>query len=418
MNKKRLYVSEQSEWNKEISQTSIEDNELNVRVVKNGYVLPLRIQAGHDVTCGCAEGGVCDENGAWITGSADSEHAGFTCNKGYTFRKEETTYVDKKVIYGGVFYKHFGVMLMRSLARLWWLAEEKEHMHVVFLLEPDKPEKARNYASQVMSVLTRNQDWTYSFVEKITQFTEIIVPDEAYSSHYHLNRMMILPYNIMMANSQSSTQNNYKKVYLSRGSSRNDGINEEYYEKFFGDLGFKVFSFSDLCLTDLISIISNAEELAYTYGTIANAAVLFSDNNTIHICLLRANDVDWWFPLHYNLMQLRKLDWFIVEATMNPYPMFHDMGNGAYLYFPTKQFEEFVHENICAEYKRPKKMPLNLIAQYSLLWASKHVYRPDYFKSLNRPDLFPLLQQYASVILRKKLDKKKYIEQSAYNKIK
>lgn len=402
----RLYISEQREWKEEIEKTTISNSELGYKVVSDGFILPLRIQPGRDEKCGCMEGGVCDSSRQFFAGSAEKEQKGFVCNSSYTFVPDEAIISDAHVVYGGVFYHHFGVMLMRSLSRLWWIAKNKKQ-HVVFLLDPYESGKARKYADEVMHLLGMDCI-SYSFVEQITQYAEIIVPDEAYSSHYKLNVNILLPYDVLK--NRFIDNFSHRKVYLSRGKSRNDGINEVVYESFFRDMGYEVVLFSELSFSNLVRIIANADELAYTYGTIANAAVLFAKNNTKHTCLLRANDVDWWFALHYGLMKLRKVNCYIVEATRNPYPMYHDMGGGAYLYFPTKQFEKYVRDTTdFIDYKSPSKVPLYLIAQYSLLWASKHVYRPSYFKSLGRPELFPLLQQYAKQFLGVKLKEEKYI---------
>jgi len=117
---RRFYFNNREDWESAVRKDRFSDRNLKVEVVENGIVLPSRPKTPRGF-----EGGICDKNFNFVAGYArDCKGVGDFWGSligSYSVDKEELTYLDEDVIFGGALMPHFGHFMMESLGRLWYV---------------------------------------------------------------------------------------------------------------------------------------------------------------------------------------------------------------------------------------------------------------------------------------------------------
>lgn len=405
--KERLYVQDKENI-KKVLDSALSPINPTCQTIKNGIVLPLLIDENYLIKE--YKGGVCNCAGDFVTGCMDTE-TGFSCKRKYDcfgkIKKE-----NKTVIYGGVFFDHFGVMLLQSLLRLWWIVEnENNDYDVAFLCEPDS-KKSENFCKEIAKLLKIKK---YEIIKEPTQFSEVIVPDQAMITHDKISEKFFWPFNKIKNNlMEKYPEKTPEKIYFSRSkfpriSGKPDSINEEYFEDFYRRRGFEIFYPEQLPLEQQIRLVSGAKEYVSTYGTLAHFGPLFLDSGAKQIMLSRAPSIDRWVSMQFSLLKLKKLDWYYIRGTKNPYLTYHD--GGVFFYYPTKQFISFLDDSGIKYTEDELKWDVSTekMKFYLQQWLSVYT-NPRAFKALNRPDYFPIIQSLYFSATGKKLDPKDFLE--------
>ena len=411
--KKRIYAEYAKTLAGIISRKCNTFEQLNVKEVEGAIMLPLKDIRKNITDYSPYEGGVCTKEGDFAAGSAILQRR-FACNAAYEFNYDTVIKSDETVVFGGVFYHHFGIMLLLSLTRFWWIVKNRKLPYrIAFLLEPGNSADAENHLKRIIDLLHIPME-QYLIVDKPTEFSKVIIPDETlisadeavnikYMDIYHYIRDSII---------SEYGYCDVKKLYLSRSryikfNNKCDGINEEYYENFYKKRGFTILHPEEMPLEEQIRYIASADEIVSTYGTLSHMASLFMKENSSQIMLLRTQYIDNWFPIQATLLNMKAIDWFIVEAAKNPYPSLHD--GGAFLYCPTDYFKAFIKD--CAVIYDDSELEVTIsddnIKKYMIRWLEAYS-SPWAFKRLSHPDLFPVLQSLCYMTTGKILDKNDY----------
>lgn len=412
---KRIFAANADDFAKELKIRHISDEELSVRYMQNAVILPLRKNKAFPEKKNAFQGGVCDHNFRFLAGSSVEEPR-FSCPESYEVSPSEIRERSETVIFGGVFFHHFGIMLLLSLTRFWWIIQNLELPYrLIFLSES---EKAEGYLKAWMELL-KIPDERYEVLKDPAAFREVIVPDEVLTStEGDINQRFFEPFTYFrdMVLSEDGTAED-QKIYLSRKNytkywKDGDGLNEEYYEDFFQKRGFTVIHPQELSLREQIRRIASAKVIAGTYGTLSHLCSLFAMPGTKLYMLLRSGIMDPWFSAEAAILEKLDLDWYIIESVKNPYPVMHEIG--VYLYAPTEYFRNFLMaENIpFAEEELTNKVSAEMMKEFLTRWLSCYG-SPWGFKRLGDPGLFPVLQALTYHMTKKKLDPKDYLEPAA-----
>ncbi|MBQ9478372.1 MAG: glycosyltransferase family 61 protein, partial [Selenomonadaceae bacterium] len=91
-------------------------------------------------------------------------------------------------------------------------------------------------------------------------------------------------------------------------------FNEQYFEKFFASKGYQVIFPETLSVAEQVSLISNADEIASSLGTLSHWA-LFCRPGTKFTMLTRTDSIDAWAQFMINAM--RKINWYFVDVSIN-----------------------------------------------------------------------------------------------------
>ena len=413
--KKRIYTEYAYKFAYEIGARYAVCTDPGVSKVRFAVILPLKDVRKNAFDYSSYEGGICDRDGNFIAGSVSAKRR-FCSHSAYKVKDDEISRIDEIVVFGGVFYHHFGVMMLLSLTRFWWITENQETPHrIAFLLEPGDSPLARSNLDTVLELLNIPKE-KILVVDRPTEFSEVIIPEESFFEKFDgVNRKYIEVFNYIRDKIISTYGPvGVEKLYLSRsryhkGNQICDGINEEYYEQFYKRRGYTVIHPQELSIKEQIRYIASAKEIVSTYGTLAHLVSLFSSCGAKQTMLLRTQYIDDWFYAQAAILSLKEIDWYIVEAAHNPYPSSHD--GGAFLYCPTDYFRAFLdaEEITYDEGELETTLTNDDIKRYMIRWLEAFSL-PGNFARLHKPEMFPVLQSLYYLFTKKKLDEKDYVK--------
>lgn len=387
---------------------------LGEKLRENALILPLRKNPAYPAQRHAFLGGVCDREGRFIAGSAIEENR-FSCPEGYPVDLETVTKRNETAIFGGVFYRHFGVMLLLSLTRFWWILRHPDLPYrLVFLAEGGETGPAAGYCQAFMELLDIPKE-RYEILREPALFDRVLVPDEVLRSiRSGIDPHFMDPFRFLREKvSAAAGPCEERKLYLSRRHfhktwEAGDGLNEEYYEAFFEKRGFSVIHPQELSLREQIRLLSSASEIVSTYGTLSHLASLFAKPGARQIMLLRSSLMDSWFPAQAAILSLCDLSWDIVEAVKNPLPVTHEMG--VHLYAPTVYFCRFL-DTAHIPYEEEElraNVRADILKEFLRRWVE--CYRiPWNFRRLGDPSLFPVLEALLYHMTKEKPDPKDYL---------
>ena len=225
-----IYGFRQEEFNKFFKKNWFRKKPLDVLEVENGYILPPKGDMYQDWQVGLSKptmgnGGVVDSKENFIDFSACRvEHliqeSALTRDRfggKYSFERKNVDFRDETVIYCGIFWKQWGHFLIDQITRLWFVINHMDKDYKLVWVIGNECEKpiSGNY-QQIIELLGLDTN-RMEFVNKITQYKRIIVPEPAnYSGRYYTkeyNHMM----DIIIQNAMKQYCGNfYEKVYFSR----------------------------------------------------------------------------------------------------------------------------------------------------------------------------------------------------------
>jgi len=301
-----------------------------VKTVNRGILLPLQKRDDCSPDLNCYMGGVCGPDFTFIAGLERNSRAplyNLACKKSYTAVGLDVR--QEKVVFGGVIFGHFGHEILDGMTRLWHYARHHDDgLKRVFVLQPGA---SSTHAEKFFKLAGVN----YEILRGPTQFTEIIVPDEAYHTGEGGNKIWLEWFDYLKEKAGKSQEP--KKIYLTRTQwPANDGVGEEYFEVFFSRQRYEVIAPEKLPLNEQIKLISSATHIATTMGTMAHMLAFARPEADITILLRSPSSM---MPAQLIINKLRGFTWRMIDGTRNPLPT--GQSNGCFLYAPTKGFEKW-----------------------------------------------------------------------------
>lgn len=330
---KSLYAINLTKFEKQISASYIRNEELGCKTIENGIILPLRkIESlGGD---GTFEGGVCDESFNFLAGYKrrnDKKFNSLECVRSYKVDSEQLDKVDEDVVFGGVAYSHFGHFLVETLNRLWWVVENKLFDKKVVFVKEKKFDASFLTLVELVGIKKEN----IIYLDKATKFKTIQVPDQSLYYYNYFYKEYVYPYQAIMEN---VTPGKDRKIYLSRTQfKKKDIINEEYFEDFYRNLDYKIVYPEQIDIREQISIISGANEIVSTIGSVSHL-LLFAKKNTKVVTLLRSRN--YFNTTQAIVNQSKNLDYTFVDVTCNFLP--HRYSASCYYIGPNATWKNFV----------------------------------------------------------------------------
>ncbi len=395
---KRLYVQNEKQWEKVCNKKYYSDRDLQVLEIDNGIVLPSK----ETEKPGIYRGGVSDEDGNFIAGllrnceEPQKNHLYYCLNSSYFVPKTELTYVNEIVIFGGALIGHFGHFILEGMGRLWYLLQnETVTMKIVFTSILEKKE----WFDDFFRLLGIKKDSIY-FIDKPTQFKKIIIPEESVHSWDSYMKEYLFPYRKILENVLPST---HKKVYLTRTEFEQGGAlccNEKYFESYFRKKGFLILAPEQYTIDEQIGILSGAEEIVTTLGSLSHFA-MFCKKKTRFTILTRVDDDV--LPAQCLVNEASEVEWFIVDVSLNF--LFATRVYGVNQIGVTKYWRVYIkdmyEENI--EYDTIQDSCYEYLVKWCKFYSNPHQYK----KIANR-DFFELFSRMYKILCGSELDKKKY----------
>ena len=362
----RIYVPNYDHWARLCNKKYFSNRPLAVETVGNGIILPAKAVEGKDVYH--CQGGVCDADLNFVAGynnmAPGQKNGAYCIDEAYAVERKDIVTSDETVIFGGIMVYHLGHFLTDCLARMWYVVKNLELEHkVVFLpVKTSKLQELRHWVYQLFDLMGLPED-RIVILDKPTQFKSVIIPEQSVRIKYDFTKEFLLPFEHIKKRVRPA---NIKKLFLTRGKGLQSAMhlcNQEYFEAFFAARGYTVISPETLSMTDQISLISGAEEVATFLGTLAHWSLL-SHKGARWTMLTRVDDIESRQCL---INEAVGLDWCLVSTAMNF--LYAEQGGGACLLGSTPQWKQYALEHHGVRLDPNARMPLKIVDEYIEQWC-------------------------------------------------
>lgn len=369
----------------------------DVQILKKGIILPLKRDEKKSIDVW--QGGVCDSErnfaAGHLSGAVRNPPSKYTITSSYKVKRNELTVLDETVIYAGIVVSQFGHMIVDGMSRWWYLARHYRNEKVALVLLGGGT--LRPIYLQLLSWLGIPKERVI-IIDKPTQFQKVLVPDQAlFRGDRYRDYFLDTFYKIRSAIKPAG----YDKIYLTRRFlDDNDTINEEYFERFFENRGYKVVAPEKLPLYEQISIISGAKEIACVQGTLSHL-IVFTRNGVRLTVLARTQEVQ---RVQIGINQMCNPCVTFIDVSMNFLPTTH--ANGAFLLMPTPQWKQYLRDH----HAGLPEISLDLwaggggyVAEYIKLWV--RTFNSPMFKRIKDKTAVDFLAYLSKYILDKPIDR-------------
>ncbi len=262
-------------YEKRLSPIEFKDKPLSVYTIENGVVLPYKRANNKKISfLGC--GGIADKFGKIYEEAALKENR--VCI-GYEFSESDVIYEDKEVIFAGIFWEHWGHFILEQVSRLWYFLNESDESRLKPIIYiADKPLEG-NFLEffELFGIDTSRLIW----VDKVTSFKKIIVPEESVVlQKYYTNEFKKI-YTKLTENIDSFGDE-YEKVFYStrkfhKFEKKDWGAIKEI-EDFFENNGYKIISPETKTLREQIGILRSCKKFVAVSGTLPHN-LLFANSD-------------------------------------------------------------------------------------------------------------------------------------------
>jgi len=277
---KKFYVWNYDEWRANLLKCKkFSNSELEIKVIRNGIILPARNIPNTEKY----KGGVCDDEFNFVAGFTrrdpreETMGGGFaSVESSYTVAPEEIIQLKEDVIFGGSLIGHFGHFILECWSRLWYVIQHPElQLKILFITTTHGGyHKWFDDFFQLMGIAQNR----IIYVDKPVQCHSVIVPEQSQYNAWNFvkyTKEFFIPYQKIKSRIKPAE---IKKIYLTRknvivGKYRRICFNEEYFENFFSEHGFKVIAPEKLSIEEQISLVMGADEIAATVGTLTHWAI-------------------------------------------------------------------------------------------------------------------------------------------------
>ncbi|MGN0383580.1 MAG: glycosyltransferase 61 family protein [Eubacterium sp.] len=312
---------------------------LNIIEIENGIILP---QKNIDDGPMWGLGGVCDSNNQF---SDASFYDGGWANHGGKYEWTDEDYIDEDVVYIGMFYLHWGHFLIDLTNRMWCLpvlTKNNSNIKVAYLGEEEP--SGNNLRFLELLGIKENQ---LIHIKKPIRFKRVLLPEQGFKScewysDEFVNMFDYMYNTVMNSNCDFSKVDKIEKVYFSRqrfSKAVSSEFGEEFFEKTFNCNGFESVFPETLTLDEQIYLWNNAKEIVCVNGSIP-LNVVFSKNKKLKLTILNKTSILHENP--YILLQFRNINAEFVDIYREPFKRYpKSLGEGPYLLYPSKQFEEY-----------------------------------------------------------------------------
>ena len=171
---------------------------------------------------------------------------------------------------------HFGHFIAECWSRLWYVVQNPDlKSKILFITTTHGGYKS--WFDEFFRLMGIDKE-RIIYVRQPTQCRSVTVPEQSQYNQFHslkFTKEFFLPYQAIKSH---VTPSKNKKLYMTRknvivGNYRRFCFNEEYFEDFFTAHGFKVIAPEKLSIEEQISLVTGADEIACTLGTLSHWAM-------------------------------------------------------------------------------------------------------------------------------------------------
>ena len=311
-----------------------------------------------------------------------------TAGKSYPFDVNQVEYVDKTVVYIGLFHSIWGHCITDNLKHLWFMLDNKynylQDYDFVYLTLFDDPTNLPENLCKILNKIGITRDKIIT-VNTVTQFKSIILPDQCFKLNGILKQRQYTKEYISLIDKicEGIEPGKDDKIYFTRSALKNKrdyGDGEKKIDKMLERIGYKVYSPENLTFEEQISLLKGCSVFVSTDGSISHNAIFLKEGATLVIlrkakyqngyqaAINKIRDFDVvYIDTHKSVMNNKEKPW---EGPFFLYPnkKFCTYFNIKYAGFPYISFFSYVIHPICIKLvsliKRAIKKVLKILGLY------------------------------------------------------
>lgn len=277
---------------------------------RDAMVLPLA------TVDGVRRGGVVDAGGTFVAHSAFDALSPVDAWSG-AYDAPDVPTVDRRVMYLGPFWGHWGHFLMDLVSRLWYALEREPGIAIAYTAAEAPTGPYREFFD-----LVGIREEQLVRVEHPTRFREVVVPECSYvpGRRVYPAFARIFDRAVEGARAQAVAPVPCEKLYLTRtGLDRRIPFEfgERAMEELFADNGYRVISPEKLSVAEQVLAIHGATDVACLSGTLPHTMMFAADGTRLTV-LRKSNK-----PVYrqVGVEQVRRLSVTNVDAHISPFPV-------------------------------------------------------------------------------------------------
>ena len=278
MKEKQHFLYSETYYARDLARNCFSDRELGVSRYRDAYLLPTRSGLAD-------EGGVLDADGNYL--AATGLHRGLGGK--YPFSAREVSRSAETVIYIGMLCPIWGHCVTDHLRRLWFFFTEEYKKkyagcRVVYL--PMKNFSFTGSFAELLSILGIPYE-TFQPVTRITQFREVILPDECFFVTKEGYRFFTKEYRAMVDRIRTYAREHAvptgcDRLYFTyRHYKRGKQVGEEKLEAFFREKGYRVLAPEKYSFKEQLNYLWNCRAFASTIGSSAHNVIFLKEGTRV-----------------------------------------------------------------------------------------------------------------------------------------
>ncbi len=254
---------------------------------------------------------------------------------------EAQHFSSQEVIYGGIFFMHWGHFLVETLQRLWYA--KRCNLPIVWAGATGNffaPKHLSSWQRDIFRLLGIDNE--HIFLREPTQFAKIHFPEPGFTIATHLHPEHA---RYMGFYHQPTTQGKY--VYFSRSKVRGCA-NEEHVERLLQDRGWEIIHPQELSVEDQLKSICTAEVCCMVSGSAQHTLLLTRDLGTRMVVIPREHDTTYNCIANiksnnYFLLNLQKKGVYALENIDNNSSFTLNINEFEYILDETNNFTRNLH---------------------------------------------------------------------------
>ena len=315
--------------------------------VNNGFLLPV---IKTDARYMMGRGGVLDQEKRFIPLSGiysggnritilDDKVANpeTYMGEGYDFDSSLVTDVIRdEAVYLGFIHNHWGHFLIDFSTRLWFVKEISDKAKLVFIVKKGQEFSLIPNIKRFLELYGIDHN-RIIFVNKITKFDKLIIPEPSYQSNTYYSEAYLRMFECVANNAKYSST--YKNVYFSRGVFKKALTTEfggDLIDSVFEKAGFVKIYPEKSSLDEQIGLIRGADIIAGVSGTVTHNMLFAREGQKINII----NKTYIMNTMQSDINIMKQLDATYVDAYSAYYPV--SLGIGPFLFERTEQLAAFL----------------------------------------------------------------------------
>ena len=274
------FLYDKDYFNSYFGASHVVDKQLSYQRIENGYILPHQPMGSQNA------GGVLTQNKEYIEETALHTKSGAA----YTFEQKQVTKKKETVVYIGMFVGIWGHCITDNIRRIWFLKTE-EYQNVFagckLVYVPFQGFEFSESFSQLLAMLGLDCKDLVPITE-ITQYAEIIIPDECFFSPEGSTRYFTKEYRELIDTVRTyaaahATPTGYDKVYFTYSSyTKGKQVGEEKLERFFQQQGYHIIAPEKLSLSQQLNMLYQCTHFASTVGSCSHNIIFCSPKQLLH----------------------------------------------------------------------------------------------------------------------------------------